>query len=94
MTATLEMNSERARELLRPLIHRQATGLSEHWRMRLIEALEYVVKHEADVAAAVQAEREAMRPVLYRAIVDSGVGMYSERSVIAETVDAAIRARK
>lgn len=43
----MKMNRSRAKELLIPLKNGKATGISQHWKDRLIEALEYVIEHES-----------------------------------------------
>lgn len=43
----MKMNINRAQELLVPLKNGTANGISLEWSARLIEALEYVIEHEA-----------------------------------------------
>lgn len=43
----MKMNLHRAQELIEPLRKGTANGISEQWRARLIEALEYVIEHES-----------------------------------------------
>ena len=43
----LKMNLHRAQELIIPLKNGTAKGISQHWKARLIEALEYVIENES-----------------------------------------------
>ena len=43
----LKMNLRRAQELITPLRNGKASNISDAWRERLIEALEYVIEHES-----------------------------------------------
>jgi len=42
----MKMNKLRAEELLTPLKNGSAKGISDAWKDRLIEALEYVIENE------------------------------------------------
>lgn len=44
--AALKMTKARAEELLVPLYKDTAKGISLDWQARMVEALEYVIKHD------------------------------------------------
>ena len=50
----MKMNLHRAQELIEPLRKGTANGISEHWRARLIEALEYVIEHESQPTQSIE----------------------------------------
>lgn len=53
-----KMNTKRAKELLRPLKNGKAQGISTEWKLRLIEALEYVIEREKTDEDAREFDRE------------------------------------
>jgi hypothetical protein len=43
---TIPMDRDRARELIEPIRNRTAKGISEQWRVRMLECLEYILEGE------------------------------------------------
>lgn len=56
----MKMNLNRANELIEPLRKGTAIGISNHWKARLIEALEYVIENESQPVKRVADNGDAM----------------------------------